>query len=98
MLTQTSLMEGSSNAVCEALVLGTPVIASRVSGLIGTLGEDYPGYFTVEDEAELADVLLRAEMDPDFYAELARRGRQAAALLAPEREAEAWASLLAELS
>ena len=47
-------MEGSCNAMCEALVLGTPVIASRISGLIGTLGQDYPGYFSPRDDVELA--------------------------------------------
>ena len=96
MLVQTSLMEGSCNAVCEALVLGTPVIASRISGLIGTLGDDYPGYFTVQDESELAEVLFRAETDDEFYKELSRRCRAAATLLSPERELESWAKLLSE--
>ena len=96
-LAQTSLMEGSSNSMCEALVLGTPVIASRISGLVGTLGEDYPGYFAVQDERELADQLRRAETDPDFYEELGERCHDAARLLTPEREARAWADLLAEL-
>ena len=51
-------MEGSCNAMCEALALGVPVIASRISGLIGTLGEDYPGYFAVEDTQALAEQLV----------------------------------------
>src|SRR5581483_5380394 len=96
-LAQTSLMEGSCNAMCESLVLGTPIIVSRISGLIGTLGEDYPGYFAVQDERELADQLHRAETDPGFYAELQARGREAAKLLTPERELAAWRDLLAEL-
>ncbi len=90
-------MEGSCNAVCEALVLGTPVITSRISGLIGTLGDDYPGYFTVQDEGELAEVLFRTETDGLFYEELGRRCRGAATLLRPEGELESWAELLTEL-
>ena len=90
-------MEGSCNAVCEALVLGTPVITSRISGLIGTLGEDYRGYFTVQDENELAEVLFRAETDGPFYEELRRRSGLAATLLRPERELESWDNLLTEL-
>lgn len=98
MLAQTSLMEGSCNAMCEALVLGTPVIASHISGLIGTLGDDYPGYFRTEDERELADQLRRAETDGTFYDELRDRCRDAAKLLTPERELRSWASLLTELA
>jgi glycosyltransferase involved in cell wall biosynthesis len=96
-LAQTSLMEGSCNAVCEALVLGTPVVASRISGLIGTLGEDYPGYFAVQDEQSLAEALLRAERDAAFYEDLRDHCRQAAGLLTFDREAAAWRQLLEEL-
>jgi glycosyltransferase involved in cell wall biosynthesis len=96
-LAQTSVMEGSCNAMCEALILGTPVIASRISGLIGTLGEDYPGYFTVGDERELASQLRRAETDTGFYEDLRERCRDASRQLTPEREMAAWRELLAEL-
>lgn len=90
-------MEGSCNAMCEALVNGTPVIASRISGLIGTLGEDYPGYFPVGDTQALADQLRRAETDRDFYNEISTRCRDAAQLLSPEREVEAWRQVVMEL-
>ena len=96
-LAQTSLMEGSCNAMCEALVNGTPVIASHISGLIGTLGEDYPGYFPTGDTRALAEQLRRAETDADFYNGLSARCREAAGLLLPEKESEAWRELLAEL-
>jgi len=91
-------MEGSCNAMCEALVLGVPVIASRISGLIGTLGDDYPGYFPAQDTQALAEQLLRVETDAAFYDNLRARCRQAAELLAPEREQQAWADLLDELN
>lgn len=90
-------MEGSCNAMCESLMLGVPVIASRISGLMGTLGEDYPGYFPVQDTQSLADQLRRAETDVSFYAELRSRAAEAARLLTPEREQQAWADLLGEL-
>ena len=38
LLSITSRMEGSSNVLCEALASSVPVVASRISGLIGTLG------------------------------------------------------------
>ena len=66
-------MEGSSNALCEALAQPTPtapVVATRIGGLVGTLGDDYPGYFPVEDTAALTRLLWRAESDGAFYATL----------------------------
>jgi putative glycosyltransferase (TIGR04348 family) len=99
LLSVTSLMEGSSNALCEALAQAspTPIVASRISGLIGTLGGDYPGYFPVGDTGALANLLRRAEADGDFYAELQARCAAAAGLVMPERERAAWMSLLGEL-
>jgi|SRR5579884_883961 glycosyltransferase involved in cell wall biosynthesis len=97
-MAQTSLMEGSCNSMCEALALGVPVIASHISGLIGTLGDDYPGYFPVGDTDALCAQLRRAETDRAFYDDLRRRCQQAATLLEPAREQQAWAELLAELA
>lgn len=99
LLAITSLMEGSSNALCEALAqpTPTPVVASKISGLVGTLGEDYPGYFPVEDTQALAQALWRAEYDAPFYDELRTHCAQAASLVMPERERESWTQLLAEL-
>lgn len=94
----TSVLEGSSNVLCEALATPTPVVASRISGLIGTLGEDYPGYFPVQDESALAQLLDRAETDVAFYDRLNACCIEAAALVTPERERESWKALLAEVS
>ena len=91
-------MEGSCNAMCEALALGIPIIASHISGLVGTLGEDYPGYFPAQDTAALAGLLARVERDRPFYDSLSSRCREAAKLLEPGREQQAWRTLLAELA
>jgi glycosyltransferase involved in cell wall biosynthesis len=100
LLSITSRMEGSSNVLGEALAqpVPTPVIATRIGGLIGTLGEDYPGYFAVGDTRGLAALLRRAETDGDYYAQLAAHCARAAPLVAPERERDAWRQLLAELA
>jgi glycosyltransferase involved in cell wall biosynthesis len=92
LLALTSRMEGSSNTLCEALAqpTPTPVVATRIGGLVGTLGDDYPGYFPVEDTTALTRLLWRAETDAAFCA-------HAAPLVQPERERESWAALLAEL-
>ncbi|MDE3074016.1 MAG: TIGR04348 family glycosyltransferase [Chloroflexota bacterium] len=98
LLAQTSLMEGSCNAVCEAIASCVPVVASRISGLLGTLGEDYPGCFPVENTDALAELLQRAEADESFYATLQRRCEGLQPLTLPERERQDWEALLAEVT
>ena len=51
----TSRLEGGANAVSEAIACSVPVISSRISGSIGLLGEEYPGYFPVGDTQALSD-------------------------------------------
>ena len=41
----SSRMEGGANVVCEALRIGVPVLASRISGNVGLLGAGYRGLF-----------------------------------------------------
>lgn len=92
----TSKMEGSSNVLSEALVAGVPVIASKISGLIGTLGYRYPGFFPPGDTESLRNLLLKAETRGDFYRALTRYCRRLSALVQPKLEVAAWRRLLAE--
>jgi putative glycosyltransferase (TIGR04348 family) len=93
----TSHAEGSSNVLSEALAARTPVIASRIPGLIGTLGASYPGFFVHGDTAALRRLLVRAETDPSYYRRLQHACRTAAKLVEPRRERAAWRALLREL-
>jgi putative glycosyltransferase (TIGR04348 family) len=97
LLAITSRMEGSSNVLSEALASSVPVVASKIPGLIGTLGKDYPGYFPVGDTMALAELFLRAEYDHDFYQSLKRACERAARLVRPQREIAGWKLLLREL-
>lgn len=98
LLALTSRLEGSSNVLCEALALKVPVVASKIPGLIGTLGEDYPGYFPVGDERALAQLIYRAESDRAFYRSLKSRCARAARFISPERERRCWERLIKEVS
>jgi len=91
----SSRMEGGANVVCEALRIGVPVLASRISGNVGLLGRDYAGYFPVEDEGALAGLMARAASDRRFYEKLKTQVKRLRAKVAPEAEAKA---LLAALS
>jgi putative glycosyltransferase (TIGR04348 family) len=94
----TSRMEGSSNVLSEALASSIPVVASRIPGLMGTLGKTFPGYFPVGDTRRLTELLLISEADPKFYRRLKRQCKRMAYLVQPQREQKAWRDLLDELS
>ena len=89
LLVIASRMEGGANVIVEAVTAGVPVIASRISGNVGMLGEDYPGYFTLGDAAGCAAILRRAETDQMFYQRLVKACAKRAANFVPEREATA---------
>jgi putative glycosyltransferase (TIGR04348 family) len=93
----TSRMEGSSNVLSEALASSVPVVASKIPGLIGTLGKSFPGYFPVGDTQGLAALLLKSENDAKFYRRLKRACARLSHLVEPKRELEAWRRLLGEL-
>jgi putative glycosyltransferase (TIGR04348 family) len=94
LLVLTSRLEGAANVVAEALACGVPVISSRVDGILGTLGADYPGYFRVGDTRGLARLLLRFETEASFRRALARHCRRLTPLVDPARERRSWAALL----
>lgn len=82
----SSVMEGGANVVSEACRAGLPVIASDIPGNVGLLDKDYGGYFPVGDERALADVLYRAEKDPEFLATLKSQVSQLAGRFVPTKE------------
>jgi glycosyltransferase involved in cell wall biosynthesis len=92
-----SWMEGGANVIVEAVTAGTPVLASRVSGNIGMLGEDYAGYFPVADAAALAWLLSRHLEDARAYAQIQRQCRRRLPWFRPELERDALTRLLREL-
>ena len=96
-LVLTSQMEGGANAVSEAIACSVPVISSRISGSIGLLGADYPGYFPVGDTQALTDLLMRLEVDTAFYDTLKTRCEQLKPIVDPNRERQSWKQLLQDL-
>ena len=83
----SSRMEGGANVVSEAIRIGVPVLASRISGNLGLLGRGYSGYFPLEDEQALARLMLRAATDRGFYRSLKQRVSALRPLVAPANEA-----------
>jgi putative glycosyltransferase (TIGR04348 family) len=85
----SSRMEGGANVVCEALRIGVPVLASRIPGNVGLLGERYAGYFPVGDEQRLARLLDRAATDGTFYKNLKKEVSLLRPMVSPQSEARA---------
>ena len=98
LLVLSSKMEGGANVISEAIVDGTPVLASRIPGSIGLLGADYPGFYPLGDTQAFRNLLLRAETDAAFYRDLVSRCAKLSPLFRPARERNAWRRLLSEVS
>ena len=98
LLVLSSRVEGGANAISEAVVDYVPVLATRIPGNVGLLGEDYPGYFDPGDTKALADLMYRAETDEDFYQELKTRCALLARVFRPETERLAWEKLIKEVA
>lgn len=96
-LLNTSTEEGGANAICEAIVIGLPVIASRIAGNIGMLGEDYGGFFPTKDVAGLTEILSHSANDPDFYLSLIQQIAARAPLFSYQKEQQAWCELVGRM-
>jgi putative glycosyltransferase (TIGR04348 family) len=81
-----SRMEGGANVIIEAVTSGVPVLASRISGNVGMLGDDYTGLFPPGDAQALARLIERSATDPRFADRLRRQCAARAALFAPAAE------------
>jgi putative glycosyltransferase (TIGR04348 family) len=95
-LVHPSLVEGGANAVSEAIAASLPVLASRIPGNVGLLGEDHPGYFPPGDESALADLITRAESDGGLYRALAETSTARGSLVTPAAERAALVAVLEE--
>ncbi len=97
LLVLSSKMEGGANVVSEAIAASVPILASKISGSIGLLGKDYPGYFDVGTTRQLADLMKRCEHDGDFYGELHSQVKQLTPNFTPRCEQESLRQLVADV-
>ncbi len=97
LLIHPSILEGGANVIVEAIQSGTAVLASRMSGNIGMLGKDYPGYFPVGDHKALADLLMRCANEANFLTRLGVACRARAHHFLPETERNSLTKILSTL-
>lgn len=96
-LVHMSRLEGGANAVIEAVRSEVPVLASRIDGNLGLLGEGYDGYFEVGDAAALTALMVRFAGDPPFAERLKQQCMALAPRFAPAAEAAEVRGLVTEL-
>jgi glycosyltransferase involved in cell wall biosynthesis len=96
-LVHPSRMEGGAHVVIEALRSGTAVLASRIDGNLGLLGEDYRGYFDVGDAQGLSTLLQRLRDEPAMLARLMQQCAARAPLFDPLQEATTLLNLAGSL-
>ena len=96
-LVHPSRMEGGANVVVEAVRSAVPVLASRIDGNVGLLGDGYDGYFAAGDAAALAALMRRFCGDDAFAARLRAQCARRAPSFAPARERDAVRALVAGL-
>ena len=90
----SSILEGGANAVLEAMTMGVPVLASRIEGNVGLLGDDYPGYFEEGQMDEALQAIINQRVD---LQEWIRLSANRLPLFSRERESNLWLELLTEL-
>jgi putative glycosyltransferase (TIGR04348 family) len=61
LLVHPSRLEGGAHAILEAAMSGTPVLASKVPGNVGMLGDDYLGYFEYGNVQQLEDLVYECQ-------------------------------------
>ncbi|HMF69867.1 MAG TPA: glycosyltransferase family 4 protein, partial [Flavitalea sp.] len=71
-----SHIDNSPNSVCEAMLLGMPVIASYVGGIPSLIEDKHNGVlYNSNDPYELASKILLTVKDKELIAELSKNAR-----------------------
>lgn len=74
-----SYIENSANTVCEAQVLGIPVIATNVGGISSLVEDERTGLLVPANDAyQLATQIMRLHADPQISIQLSKQGREVA--------------------
>ncbi len=97
-LVHPSRLEGGAHVIMEAMLSGTPVLASHVSGNVGMLGVNYPGYFEPGNATQLVTLLRQCKQSQTqadgLLAHLTHACHARAPLFQPEREQASLRALL----
>jgi putative glycosyltransferase (TIGR04348 family) len=96
-LVHASRLEGGAHVVMEAVRSATPVLASRIPGNVGLLGDDYEGFFQAGDVAALTDLLTHCRNDAAMLPRLSAMCSARSHLFEPARERATLLALVRRL-
>lgn len=96
-LVHPSQLEGGAHVLMEAVMCGTPVLASCIDGNVGMLGEGYDGYFPLGDSQALANMLLRCKNEPQFLDHLNKQCALRSPLFEPHAEQAALLQIVSKI-
>ena len=90
----SSFNEGGARVIGESIVEGTPLIATRIPGVVGLTGANYPALFPPGNTSALTSLLIKLEQDRRFREKLNLETDRLAPKFDPAREREAWRRLV----
>lgn len=94
----SSNFEGMSNAMIEAMCVGTPVISTRVSGTDELIKDGDNGLLVdIGDEQSLAMAMDRLLGDKNLREKLSKKGCESASLFKTEKIVDEWDGLIKEI-
>ena len=96
-LVHPSQLEGGAHVLMEAVMCGTPVLASCIDGNVGMLGEGYDGYFPLGDSQALVNMLLRCRNEPQFLDHLNKQCALRSPLFEPQAEQAALLQIVSKI-
>jgi glycosyltransferase involved in cell wall biosynthesis len=91
-----SAYEGFGLQLCEAMAAGCPTLAARATSLPEVLG-DGGETFSLESPTELANLIRRVAMEPDFRERLVQKAQARSTAFSWRKTAEAMAEVYREL-
>ena len=83
LLLSTSGWEGFSLVICEAMALGTPVVATRTAGPSEIIGDNEYGILCEHDDDSIFEAVKNIIIDVDTYKRYAQKGLQRVQLFSP---------------
>jgi glycosyltransferase involved in cell wall biosynthesis len=94
-MVMTSMYESFGYAALEACSCGTPIVASRVDGILDIIRHGVEGYLVAPgNRAEMAARIVELLDQPELRAAMGARGRERAAEFDPERVYPPWLEIL----
>lgn len=95
MFVMTSLFEGMSNSMIEAMCLGVPCISTKVSGAVDLIDSGKNGVLIeLNDENALYDAMMRIADDSDYASSVANEGAKLYDVLNVDTISQQWVSYI----